>query len=54
MNEFLKENLKTAMYLIMVFLLVHTLFFIAYSYLMCGDAFLALKNFYYLTYDITI
>lgn len=54
MNEYWTYNLKALLSVIVIILATHTIFFIAYGYLMSGDAFLALKNFYYLTYNMRI
>ena len=54
MYDFLKENVKNVCIIVSVMIVTQTVFFIIFSYLMCGDAFLALRNFYYLTYNIQI
>ena len=48
----LKQDLKIVFLILLIILVTHTVFFMAYSYCMSGDAFLALRNFYYLTYNI--
>ena len=36
----------------LLIIVTQTVFFIAVSYFTTGDAFLALRNFYYMTYDM--
>ncbi len=52
MSEVLKENLKNLIGVILIVFLTQTVFFIVYSYFVCGDAFLVLKNFYSTTYNL--
>lgn len=54
MYEFLKDELKTVFLLLLIIFVTHTVFFMVYSYCMSGDALLALRNFYYLTYNVRI
>ena len=44
--------LKLFLEMVLIILLTQTVFFIAVSYCVSGDPLLALKNFYYMTYDI--
>ena len=50
MYQMLKEDLKTVLAIFLVIVLTQTVFFIVYSYLMSGDPYLALKNFYNIMY----
>ncbi len=52
MKEFIIEDLKVIVAMIMVIAITHTLFFIAYGYIMSGDPFIALMNFYENMYDL--
>lgn len=52
MSEVLKENLKNLIGVILIVFVTQTVFFIVYSYFVCGDAFLVLKNFYSTTYNL--
>lgn len=52
--ETIKYTIKTVAMIFLIVFVTHTLFFIVFSYFACGDAFLALKNFYYLTYGVRI
>ena len=52
MYEMIRKQLKMILVIILVIILTHTLFFIAYGYYMSGDPFIALKNFYHIMYDI--
>lgn len=52
MLSILREYLKTVLLILSIILVTHTVFFMVYSYCMSGDAFLALRNFYYLTYNV--
>lgn len=44
--------LKLFLEMVLIILLTQTVFFIAVSYCVSGDPLLALKNFYYMTYEI--
>ena len=46
------ENFKMILVLISVIFITHALVFMISSYIVCGDALLALKNFYNLSYGI--
>ena len=50
MLENMRYMIRIIALVLFAVVLTQTVFFIVYSYLMCGDAFLALRNFYYLTY----
>lgn len=50
----MNEILKNLIWVIMIIVLTHTVFFIIYSFFACGDAFLALRNFYDITYGIRL
>lgn len=52
MDEFIIEDLKTIVAMIIVIAITHTLFFIAYGYIMSGDPLIALMNFYDNMYNI--
>ena len=52
MIQLLKEDLKTVFAMALIIILTHTLFFAAYGYLMGGDPFIALRNFYNIMYNI--
>lgn len=52
MIQLLKEDLKTVFAMALVIVLTQTLFFMAYSYCMSGDPFIALKNFYSIMYNV--
>ena len=52
MIQLLKEDLKTVFAMALVIVLTQTLFFMAYSYFMSGDPFIALKNFYSIMYNV--
>ena len=52
MKEFIIYNLMTIAAMIMVIAIAHALFFIAYGYIMGGDPFIALMNFYENMYNI--
>ena len=52
MMEILKDDLKTVFAMVLVIVLTQTLFFMAYSYFMSGDPFIALKNFYNIMYNV--
>ena len=52
MKEFIIYNLMTIAAMIMVIAITHTLFFIAYGYIMSGDPFIALMSFYENMYNI--
>ena len=54
MYEFLKEELKMVLLIFLIILATHTVFFMVYGYCMSGDALLALRNFYYLTYNVRL
>ena len=45
------KDLKMIMSMLLVKILTQTLFFIAYSYVMSGDPYLALDNFYSIMYN---
>ena len=51
MIDALREGVKTMLVMILVIVLTQTLFFIAYSYCMSGDPYLALDNFYSIMYN---
>ena len=51
MHEVLKESFKDFALVILIIFATQTVFFIIYSYFVCGDAFLVLRNFYSLTYN---
>ena len=51
MFEVLKEPFKDFLLVILIIFATQTVFFIVYSYLVSGDAFLVLRNFYNLTYN---
>ena len=52
MIEILKEDMKTVFAMALVIVMTQTLFFMAYSYCMSGDPFIALKNFYNIMYNV--
>ncbi|WP_405273567.1 hypothetical protein [Methanobrevibacter sp.] len=54
MYSFLKEDLKTIIKIFLIIIVTHALFFMAYSYCMSGDAFLALRNFYEIMYNVKL
>ena len=49
---YIKEDIKTVVLIFLIIIATHTLFFMAYSYCMSGDAFLALRNFYEIMYNV--
>ena len=49
---YIKEDIKTVILIFLIIVLTHSLFFMAYSYYMSGDAFLALRNFYEVMYGM--
>lgn len=51
MSEVLRENLGNLIAVILIVFVTQTVFFILYSYFVCGDAFLVLENFYSMTYN---
>ena len=46
--------IKRILAIALIIFITQTVFFIVLSYLASGDAFLALRNFYYMTYDFRI
>ena len=50
MNEFIIDSLKTIFAILLVIVITHTIFFMAYGYLAGSDAFIALENFYNIMY----
>lgn len=50
MNEFIIDSLKTIFTMLLVIVIIHTIFFMAYGYLAGGDALIALENFYNIMY----
>lgn len=50
MNELISDTLKTILAILLVIVITHTVFFMAYGYLAGGDAFIALENFYNIMY----
>jgi len=52
MNEFIMEDIKTLFIIVSIILITHTLFFMAYGYIMSGDPFIAVMNFYDSIYNI--
>ena len=52
MYGILKENLKTIFAMVLVIMITHAMFFMAFSYCMSGDPLLALRNFYSIMYNI--
>lgn len=50
MIDILKQDLKTILEMFLIILVTHTIFFILVSYCMSGNAFLALRNFYNISY----
>ena len=51
MSEIFNEYLKNLITVILIVFVTQTVFFIIYSYFVCGDAFLVLENFYAMTYN---
>ena len=47
-------NIRMVLEIFLVILLTHAVFFIVYSYFICGDPFLALRNFYNIYYHLGI
>ena len=45
------KDLKTIMSMLLVIILTHALFFLAYGYVMTGDPYIALDNFYSIMYN---
>lgn len=52
MYRLLAEDIKTVLWIVLIILITHTLFFAAYGYLMGGDPLIALRNFYNIMYNI--
>lgn len=52
MFETIMDDLKTLFAILLVIILTHGIFFMAYGYLMGGDPFIALKNFYNVMYYV--
>ena len=52
MYRMLVDDIKTVLLIVLIILLTHTLFFVAYGYLMGGDPLIALRNFYNIMYNI--
>jgi hypothetical protein len=50
MLQALKEDMKMVLAMALVILITQTLFFMAYGYLMSGDPYIALRNFYSIMY----
>ena len=51
-NSYLFSYVKLLLEVILIIFVTQTVFFIVLSYCVSGDAFLALRNFYYMTYNI--
>lgn len=52
MNEYIIDSLKTIFTMQLMIVMTHATFFMAYGYLLGGDVFIALRNFYSLMYNI--